>query len=73
MVVDNSGPASFVLFDKEVIQFIRKTASELKEALIRVSMLFLLYHILYITNELIIDLSKISSLRMMMNLDSLQS
>ena len=73
MVVNNSGHASFVLFDKEVIQFIRKTASELREALIRVSMLFLLYHILYVTNELIIDLSNISSLRMMMNLDSLQS
>ena len=37
MVLDYSGPASFVLFDKEVMQFTKKTATELREALIRVS------------------------------------
>ena len=37
MVTDHTGCASFVLFDKEVIQFTKKAASELREALIRVS------------------------------------
>ena len=51
MVVDNTGPASFVLFDKEVIQFIRKTASELKEALIRVSIKFLFSYTVSLNDE----------------------
>ena len=51
MVVDNTGPASFVLFDKEVIQFIRKTASELKEALIRVSIKFLFSYAVSLNDE----------------------
>ena len=37
MVMDQSGPASFVLFDREVMQFTNKTATELREGLIRVS------------------------------------
>ena len=40
MVTDHTGFASFVLFDKEVMQFTKKTASELREALIRVSIGF---------------------------------
>ena len=36
MVTNHIGYASFVLFDKEVMQFIRKIAFKLKEALIRV-------------------------------------
>ena len=58
MVVDNSGPASFVLFDKEVIQFIRKTASELREALIRVSIELLFSHVVYLNDEEILDFNK---------------
>ena len=42
MVVDHTRLASFVPFDKKIIQFIKKTTTELKQVLIRVNMEFLL-------------------------------